>query len=226
MPRSFSASSRSCGVSAGWSSSIRHAPNLRFFSAGCGFVPRQPGWPGAASPKQLRRRQAFRDQRRAMKDCKAMRGFQFLLVTFGACMILAGPGKAEDIDYAVTVKGLCRFQTFFGWTACQENVVYTLYKNDRYLFHFVDKDGNVYDFSGNKNKEVDGINLYSSIDKIETTIKENKIVDQGATGSCNTTLSQSGDRFVSIDCNVYNSKKAFFQFSLHDIINVERSIWQ
>ena len=74
-----------------------------------------------------------------------------------------------DIDYAVTVKGFCRFQIFFGWTPCQENVVYTLYKDDRYLFQIVDKDGNVYDFSGGKNKQVDNTNLYSVIDQRENS---------------------------------------------------------
>ena len=80
-----------------------------------------------------------------------MQGLRTVLITFAACMMLAWPGQAADIDYAVTVKGFCRFQTFFGWTPCQENIVY---KNDRYLFHFVDKDGNVYDFSGGKNKQI------------------------------------------------------------------------
>lgn len=82
-----------------------------------------------------------------------MQGLRTVLITFAACMMLAWPGQAADIDYAVTVKGFCRFQTFFGWTPCQENV------------HFVDKDGNVYDFSGGKNKQIDNTNLYPVIDQ-------------------------------------------------------------
>lgn len=154
-----------------------------------------------------------------------MRGLPTVLVIFAAYMMLAWPGQAADIDYAVTVKGFCRFQTFFGWTPCQENVVYTLYKNDRYLFHFVDKDGNAYDFSGGKNKQVDNTNLYSAIDRLETNIKESKTVDSNASGGCTTTITPSGDNFISIDCDVYNSKKALFQFRMHDISHVERSLY-
>jgi hypothetical protein len=205
---------------------IRHAPNLRFFSAVAGLVPRQPGWPDAASPQTDAQASDLPRLTLRLEGHVAMRGLQRVLVALGASMMLPGPGQAADIDYAVTVKGLCRFQTFFGWTACQDNVVYTLFKNDRYLFHFVDKDGNVYDFSGKKNRQVDSSNLYSSIDKIETTIKESKMVDSNATGGCNTTITPSGDSFISIDCNVSNSKKALFQFRLHDITHVERSLSQ
>lgn len=155
-----------------------------------------------------------------------MRGLQIVIATFGAFMMLAGSGHAADIDYVVTVKGFCRFQTFFGWTPCQDVAAYTLFKDGRFLFHFVDKDENVYNFSGSKDRQIDSSNLYSSIDKIETTIKESKIVDANATGGCYTTLSPSGDSFVSIDCDVSNSKKALFQFRMHDITHVERSLTQ
>jgi hypothetical protein len=156
----------------------------------------------------------------------AMRRFGLLLAACSALLAVSNAKAADPMDYSVTLKGDCQYQILMGWDTCADNAVYTLFKNGKYLFQFVDGHQNSYAFSGRKDRQVDPNNLYSNIDTLETTIGGKKVVDAKAMGGCNTKITPAGDKFVYIDCSVSNSKNVLFKFRISNVTDVQRMLTQ
>jgi hypothetical protein len=155
-----------------------------------------------------------------------MRGFGLSLAACFALLTASMAKGADPMDYSVTLKGECQYQIVMGWNTCADNAVYTLFKNGKYEFQFVDGHQNSYAFSGHKDRQVDPSNLYSNIDTLETTIDGKKVVDAKAMGGCNTKITPSGDKFVYVDCSVSNSKNLLFKFRISNITDVQRTLTQ
>ena len=104
-----------------------------------------------------------------------------LRTVLAACCLLivaAGTGAADDMEFRVTVKGICQAQVpIAGWDQCQEAAKYTSFKGGKYTFEFSDKKNNVYILSGTKDRQLDATNLYSNIDTIVSTVGGQKTVD-------------------------------------------------
>jgi hypothetical protein len=110
---------------------------------------------------------------------------------------------------------------------CADNAVYTLFKNGKYQFQFVDGHKNSYArFLGRKDRQIDMSNLYSNIDTMEATIDGKKVVDAKAMGGWNTKITPSGDKFVYFDCSVSNVKNVLFKFRISNITDVQRMLTQ
>jgi hypothetical protein len=150
-----------------------------------------------------------------------------LLLAAGSTLLAVSIAQAGDLmDYSVTLKGDCQYQIVMGWDDCADKAVYTLFKNGKYQFQFVDGHQNSYAFWGRKDRQVDQSNLYSNIDTMETTIDGKKVVDAKAMGGCNTKITPSGDKFVYIDCSVSNAKNVLFKFRISNITDVQRMLTQ
>ena len=153
-----------------------------------------------------------------------MRGLRLLLAACCAAMIIPVSEAAETMQYNVTLTGDCQYQIIMGWNDCQNTAVYTVFKDGKYTFDFVDKTKNSYRFAGKKDRQIDNSNLYSNIDTVETTIDGKTVVDPKAMGGCTTKITPSGDKFVYIDCAVTNSKNLLLKFRISNITDVQRII--
>ena len=147
-----------------------------------------------------------------------------------ACCLLVlstGTGAAEDMEFRVTVKGICQSQVpIAGWDQCQEAAKYTSFKGGKFTFEFSDNKNNVYILSGTKDRQLDATNLYSNIDTIVSTIGGQKTVDSQVMGGCNTKITPDGDKFIYIDCTVSDSKRVPLKFRVTNITYVQHDFGQ
>ena len=155
-----------------------------------------------------------------------MGGVRLLLVAGCVFLVSARAGAAEVLAYSVILTGACQFQMIMGWDNCQNKATFTMFKSGKYVFEFIDKNKNGYQFTGMKDRQIDNTSLYSNIDTIETTIDGKKVVDPQSMGGCTTKITPSGEKFVYIDCAVTNSKRSVFKFRFSDITDVQRTIMQ
>ena len=155
-----------------------------------------------------------------------MAGVRLLLVAGCVFLVNARAGAAEALAYSVMLTGACQFQMIMGWDNCQNKATFTMFKSGKYVFEFIDKNKNGYQFTGMKDRQIDNASLYSNIDTIETAIDGKKVVDPQSMGGCTTKITPSSEKFVYIDCAVTNSKRSVFKFRFSDITDVQRTIMQ
>jgi hypothetical protein len=147
-----------------------------------------------------------------------------LLAILGGFVAVTAAEAADDMDYSVTLTGACQYQILMGWDDCQNRAIFTQFKGGKYRFNFIDKNKNIFVFSGKKERQIDNSNLYSNIDTMQTTIDGKTTVDAQAMGGCTTKITPAGDKFVYIDCAITNSKNVLFKFRINNITDVERTI--